>query len=241
MGIVRQMIEQRDPPPAVAKAMAGLDEAIRGTVPPIWIEPMKHGGFCEWDGGAEGEIRISDTLCGLRFNPDSPGRPHSVRNTILHEYSHRLIGKSGDTGHTGAFLAMHLVLSFRATNLEGDADWPDWHSVGLYDFHDHVDDPLIGMPQALAWAWATAQELSKTSASAAECAAIIKERWASYLDAQEQRAERREQRKAQQIRASADAEQAADKEKRVHRNDKIALFLFGLAGWAGLALVAAHH
>jgi hypothetical protein len=238
MGIVRQMIQQDSPPPAVAAALDGLDEAIRGSIPPIWIEPMKSGGYCEWDGGTEGEIKLSDTLCGLRFNPDSASRPHNIRNTILHEFAHRLVGPCGtSTGHNGAFLAMHLTLSFRANNLDRDDDWPDWHSITLYDTHDHFDDPHITMPQALSWAWSTAQELSKTSSTAEECATLIKERWAKYVDAQARRAERMEQRKIQQKQAERDAEQ----ERRTHRLDKIYLFGFGLIGYAGLILVAAHH
>lgn len=235
MGIVRQMIQQEVPPPAVEKALAGLDEAIRGTVPPIWIEPMADwAGYCAYHLVTEGEIHVSDTAVGARFDPDRPGLARKTRDLILHEYSHRLIGVGH--GHDGAFAAMRLTLAFRANNMPDADEHPDWWHVNLYDFHDHHDDPLISMPQALAWAWAIAQELSKTGASAAECAAQIKTRWASYLNAQEHRAERVEQRKAQQKQAIADAKRAADKEKRVHRNDKIALFLFGLVGWAGLML-----
>ena len=238
MGIVRQMIEQKDPPPAVVKALDGLDDAIRGTIPPIWIEPMKNrGGYCEWDGGAEGEIRIADTTAGLRFEPDSISRPHHIRNTIIHEFAHRLIGRTGATGHTGAFLAMHLVMSFRANNLDRDDDWPDWHSITLYDMHDHFDDPHITMPQALSWAWSTAQELSKTSSTAEECATLIKERWAKYVDAQAHRAERLERQKAQQKQAERDAAQ----ERRTHRLDKLYLFAFGLIGYAAAIFIAAHH
>lgn len=239
MGIVRQMIEQQDPPPAVAKALAGLDEAIRGTVPPIWIEPMAEwSGYCSYHLVTEGEIHVSDVVVGARFDPDRPGLARKTRDLILHEYSHRLIGVGH--GHNGAFAAMRLTLAFRANDMPDADEHPDWWNVNIYDFHDHHDDPLISMPQALAWAWATAQELAPTAATADECATIIKTRWASFHNAQEQRAERMEQRKAQQKQAIADAERAAEKEKRVHRNDKLFLIAFGLMGWA-IAVLAIHR
>jgi len=239
MGIVRQMVEQKDPPPAVKAALEGLDEAINGAVPPVWIEPMTNrGGYCAWDGGAEGEIRIADTLAGTRFDPDSASRPHHIRGTIIHEYAHRLVGPCDtSTGHNGAFLAMHLTLSFRANNLDRDDEWPDWQSVSLYDMHDHRDDPLVSMPQALAWAWSIAQELAPTASTAEACAAIIKTRWTKYVDAQERRVERIEQQKVQQKQASVDSED----EKRTHRLDKLYLFAFGLVGYAAAILVAARH
>lgn len=242
MGIVRQMIQQDTPPAAVAKALAGLDEAINGQVPPVWIEPMEHrGGYCEWNGGAEGEIRISDTLAGVRFDPDSTSRPHHIRNTVIHECAHRLVGPCGSTGHNGAFLAMHLTLSFRANNLERDTDWPDWHSVCLYDVHDHHQDSLITMTQALAWAWAIAQELAPTASTTEECAAIIKSRWKKFTDAQEHRAERIEAKKAQQKQAFSDAEAEADRVANTHRNDKLFLSFIALIGWSVAIIVVMTH
>lgn len=239
MGIVRQMIQQDTPPPAVAAALDGLDEAIKGEVPPVWIEPMREwSGYCaEWL-VTEGEIHVSDSVVGARFDPESPVMARRTRDLILHEFAHRLLGKG--YGHEGAFAAMRLTLALRANNLPDADSHPDWWSVKLYDIHDHQDDSQITMPQALAWAWTIAQELAPTAATANECAAIIKARWASYRDAQEHRAEHMEQRKAQQKQAAADAERAAEKEKRVHRNDKLFLIAFGAMGWA-VAILAIHR
>ncbi len=236
MGIVRQMIQQDTPPPAVSKALEGLDEAIRGQVPPIWIEPMRDwSGYCAYAFVAEGEIRLSDTACGARFDPASPALARVTRDIILHEYSHRLLGPG--YGHNGAFAAMRLTLALRATNLPDSETCPAWWSIKLYDVQDHHQDTLVTMPQALAWAWAIAQELSKTASTAEQCAATIKARWAKYVDAQEHREERLEQQKAQQKQASVDAEEA----KRAHKMDKIYLFGFGLVGYAAAIIVAMHR
>ncbi|OCB03403.1 hypothetical protein BBC27_08020 [Acidithiobacillus ferrivorans] len=240
MGIVRQMIQQDTPPPAVEKALAGLDEAILGQIPPVWIEPMANwSGYCAYEFVAEGEIRISDVACGVRLDTDSPALARVTRDIILHEYAHRLLGPG--YGHNGAFAAMRLTLSFRATNLPDQDEHPDWRRVKLYDIHDHHQDSLITMPQALAWAWSTAQELSKTASTAEQCAATIKARWTKFTDAQEHRAERLERQKAQQKRAAIDAEQMAEAKKRTHRLDKLYLFGFGLIGYAAAILVAVHH
>jgi hypothetical protein len=233
MGRVRQMIPQDTPPPAVKKALEGLDEAIRGEIPAIWIEPMSNwAGYCAWDGGFESEIRLSDTACGGRFDPASAGLARTTRAIILHEYAHRLM--PAGYGHNGAFAAMRMTLALRANNLPDAEAHPDWWSVKLYDVQDHLDDPLISMPQALAWAWSIAQELAPTPATAEECAATIKTRWTKYADAQAHRAERIEQQKIQQNRAISNAE------ARTHRNDKLFLAFFGLVGWIG-AFLALHH
>ncbi|MBU2856935.1 hypothetical protein HF289_08630 [Acidithiobacillus ferrooxidans] len=238
MGIVRQMIEQHTPPPAVEKALKGLDEAIKGKVPPIWIEPMANwAGYCA-DYSFESEIKLSDTACGARFDPGSAALARATRSTILHEYAHRLLGQG--YGHNGAFAAMRLTLALRATNLPDPGEHPDWWSVKLYDVQDHLDDPLITMPQALAWAWSVAQELAPTSQTADECAAAIKTRWAKFTDAQEHRAEREEQRKIQQKQSARDMAQEAEREKRTHTQDKLFLGFVALIGWA-VAIIAVMH
>ncbi|MBU2766229.1 hypothetical protein HAP94_08465 [Acidithiobacillus ferrivorans] len=229
------MIQQDTPPAAVAKALAGLDEAIKGTVPPIWIEPMaKWAGYCSWSDGFESEIRLSDTACGARFDPDSAAMARTTRAIILHEYAHRLM--PAGYGHNGAFAAMRLVLALRATNLPDAPEHPDWWSVKLYDVQDHMNDSLITMPQALAWAWAIATELSVTAATADECAVAIKNRWTKYLDAQAHRAAHKAQQQTQQKQLETGNAQAA----RTHRNDKLFLAFFGLTGWLG-AFLALHH
>ncbi len=239
MGIVRQMIQQNTPPPAVAKALEGLDEAIKGTIPPVWIEPMANwSGYCSWSDGFEREIRLADTACGARFDPDSQSLARVTRNIILHEYAHRLMGQG--YGHNGAFAAMRLTLALRATNLPDHGEHPDWWSVKMYDVQDHRDDTSISMTQALSWAWAIAQELSKTSQTVDECASIIKSRWTKYVDAQEHRAERMEQQKIQQKQAVRDAAQDAEREKRTHTQDKLFLAFVALIGWS-VAIVAVMH
>lgn len=239
MGIVRQMIQQDSPPPAVATALEGLDEAIRGQVPPVWIEPMNDwSGFCAWDGGVEGEIHVSDTVVGARLQPDSPVIARRTRDLILHEFAHRLLGRG--YSHEGAFAAMRLMLALRATNFPDHDEHPDWWNVKLYDVHDHHDDPLITMPQALAWAWSVAQELAPTSQTTEQCASVIKARWAKFIDAQEHRAEREEQRKIQQKQSARDMAQEAEREKRTHTQDKLFLSFVALIGWS-IVIVAVMH
>lgn len=241
MGIVRQMVQQDTPPPAVSMALAGLDESINGHIPPIWIEPMADfSGYCStWAGVFEDEIRLSDTACGARFDPESLMLARSTRGTILHEYAHRLMGQG--YGHSGAFAAMNLTLALRAKNLPDSETCPAWWSIKLYDVQDHLNDPHISMPQALSWAWSTAQELAPTAATAEECAALIKARWAKFVDAQEHRAARLEQQKIQKKKDAIVAVQNADDEKRTHRNDKLFLAFIGLIGWASAILIAVHH
>lgn len=239
MGIVRRMILQDTPPPAVSKALEGLDEAIRGAVPAIWIEPMAEwAGYCA-DYSYESEIKLSDVACGARFDPDSATLARTTRNIILHEYAHRLLGAG--YGHNGAFAAMRLTLAFRANNLPDPGEHPDWWAVKLYDVQDHLDDPLVSMPQALSWAWSIAQELSKTSSTAEACAAIIKARWTKYVDSQELRHERIAQQSANQKQAASDAEQESDRAARTHRNDKFFIAFIALVGWTVAIIAVMHH
>ena len=129
MGIVRQMVQQDTPPAAVEKALEGLDEAIRGTIPPIWIEPdNRRRGSCHYD-SYEGEIRLSAGSVGVELCPET--LVWTVRSAIIHEYCHRLLGPG--YGHGGAFLALRLTLSFRTSPIN---DRPDWWFAELYDMYE---------------------------------------------------------------------------------------------------------
>lgn len=72
------------------------------------------------------------------------------------------------------------------TRVNAGRDYPSYDlskRAKLYDRHDQLSQHLNGvlLHTAMAWAWNLATELSPTASSAAECARVIKERYAAWL------------------------------------------------------------
>lgn len=214
--VVRLMTNvSADPPPAVAAAHDGLAERLNlAGVPPVWIQPLRSGivGLCPWDGhGQEGEIVLSPVAAGLE-QPDADALARGARVVIIHELSHRLLiraarqaGQGLEHDHDAAFFAVQLLLLFRSGDTTG-RDSPAWWHTDLYDMHEHADDSLIGLGQALGWAWRVAHELARTKKSAEDCALEVLQKylqWRAWLEDAPARARKQE---LAQARARADAQ-----------------------------------
>lgn len=228
-----RMVEA-EPHPLVSKALnAELFQrcGIENPVPVHFIPLGKSRGYCRAkDYTAEGEVQLADSL--LSWQKTEEGMLDGLALIYLHELSHRLTPWHG---HDPAFLAVNALLLMRAGNDRHDG--PHLFSLDVYDMQDYEGGSCT-IGAALDWAFDQANELAGSDKTAEACAAEIIQRfekWRTWNQGAEERAEAAEASKRRTVAAFRELQGKASE----HRKNLVAAILGGLmVGFvAALALV----